>query len=211
MKRRLTLLALLLGLLFATSVVVLVGGRDSAAAGPIYTVPEVREGLARHPAAWLGRTIRVRGTPLPGAISAAASSDNTGEGHGGAPRGAQPISYVVCEKAGGVCAGALYPLVDHLYLIWVLTTSPTGSPSPGDVFSGTNPGVILVTPIYESDMMRGLRRIPLLGQYMPSAQRLNFSQNQAAVYRLRLQRAPVGAPWCAAKSCYYAQLLDTAS
>lgn len=35
--------------------------QSRGAAGPVYTVEQVKAGLAHHPSAWIGRTIRVKG------------------------------------------------------------------------------------------------------------------------------------------------------
>jgi hypothetical protein len=63
MQRRLPLLGCLVGLVLLTGLVVAAGG-SQAAQGPVHTVADLRERLIAQPAAWVGRTVRVRGIVL---------------------------------------------------------------------------------------------------------------------------------------------------
>ena len=58
MKRR---IALVLAALTLAVAIIMVVGRQPTPAGAVYTIGQVRAGLARHPWAWVGRTILVRG------------------------------------------------------------------------------------------------------------------------------------------------------
>ncbi len=57
-RRAAATLTLILGVVL---LVAAVAGRLSSHAEPVYTVAQVRAGLARQPAAWVGRTVLVRG------------------------------------------------------------------------------------------------------------------------------------------------------
>jgi hypothetical protein len=58
------IIAVLLTLAVAAGAVPVFVVHNPAAAGPVYTVAQVQAGLARHPQAWVGRTVLVRGTVL---------------------------------------------------------------------------------------------------------------------------------------------------
>lgn len=58
--RRIVLIALPLVAAVAVLVTVAARGLSARADGPTYTLAQVEAGLARHPAAWVGRTIRLR-------------------------------------------------------------------------------------------------------------------------------------------------------
>jgi hypothetical protein len=60
MRPWLRALPVLLGLTVLAAVLI-AAGRDSAVPSRVYTAGEVRAGLARHPQAWLNRTLLVRG------------------------------------------------------------------------------------------------------------------------------------------------------
>ncbi len=60
-RRAITTLGMVLGLALLAGLVAAVVGRPSSPAGPVYTVAQVRAGLARQPAAWAGRTLLMRG------------------------------------------------------------------------------------------------------------------------------------------------------
>src|SRR5437588_7823977 len=57
-------IAVLLAVALAAGAVLVFVVHSPAAAGPVYTVAQVQAGLARHPQAWVGRTVLVRGTTL---------------------------------------------------------------------------------------------------------------------------------------------------
>jgi len=57
-------LGVLLGLALLAGLVAAVVGRSSSPTGPVYTVAQVRTGLARQPAVWVGRTVLVRGVAV---------------------------------------------------------------------------------------------------------------------------------------------------
>ena len=58
------IIAVLLTLAVAAGTLPVFVVHNPAAAGPVYTVAQVQAGLARHPQAWVGRTVLVRGTLL---------------------------------------------------------------------------------------------------------------------------------------------------
>ncbi len=60
-RRAAATLGVVLGLALLAGLVAAFAGRPFSPAGSVYTVAEVRAGLARHPAAWAGRTLLVRG------------------------------------------------------------------------------------------------------------------------------------------------------
>ncbi len=57
-------LTIVLGMSLLAGLVTAVVRRPSSLAGPVYTVAQVRAGLARQPAAWAGRTLLVRGVAV---------------------------------------------------------------------------------------------------------------------------------------------------
>src|SRR3954451_25087299 len=57
-------IAVLLALALTAVVAFVFVVHSRAAAGPVYTVTQVQAGLARHPQAWVGRTVLVRGAML---------------------------------------------------------------------------------------------------------------------------------------------------
>ncbi len=60
-RRAVTTLGMVLGIALLAGLVASVVGRPSSPAGPVYTVAQVRAGLARQPGAWAGRTLLVHG------------------------------------------------------------------------------------------------------------------------------------------------------
>jgi len=57
-------LVVVLGMALLTELVTAGARRPSSLAGPVYTVAQVRAGLARQPAAWAGRTLLVHGVAV---------------------------------------------------------------------------------------------------------------------------------------------------
>jgi hypothetical protein len=149
----------------------------------------VVQGLARHPAAWVDHTVRVRGIALPEAIITTAYRD--------------------CSTRDVPCEVSLYPVVDRVSAIGspALSFASSARSTAGD-FVDSHAAVLLVRPDYKSDMLGTLRHVPLLGQYMPQPQRLSFAARAPSVYRVRLERGLLSAVWCFEAPCYDGRLLD---
>ena len=65
MKGHPGLLLALLGLILTTSLLVAITAGSDVTPGAVYSVAQVQAGLADHPQAWVGRTVRVRGMAEP--------------------------------------------------------------------------------------------------------------------------------------------------
>ena len=198
MKRSITAL---IGLVLAVGLVVtIVAG---AATEPVYTIAQVRAGLAQDPAAWVGRVVLVRGRVMASLLGRGASSLGT------------PLSDYVMTKG-------------HLQPPRCITTS-TGCPSPlaGLVPPGTIPDLHLqlkpawprrspvlwvrpqspapwIRPLPPAPWLAFLRRLPLLQRVLPAPQ-----QGRWGVYTVyRIQLLPPHRSPCTPNPCEDALLLD---
>ena len=199
MKRGITAL---IGLVLAIGLVVTIvaGG---VATEPVYTIAQVRAGLAHDPAARVGRVVLVRGRVMASVLGRGAFSLGT------------PLSYYVVTK------GRLQPPR-------CITTS-RGCPSPlaGIVPPGTNPALLLqlkpawphmspvlwvrpqspapwIRPPSLAPWLAFLRRLPLLRRVLSGA-----ATGTVGVYTVcRIQILPPHHSRCAPTPCDDALLLD---
>jgi hypothetical protein len=198
MKRGITTLICLV--LTVGLIVAIVAG---AATEPVYTIAQVRAGLAHDPAAWVGRSVLVRGRVMASVLGRGAFSLGT------------PLSDYVVTK------GRMQPPR-------CITTS-TGCPSPlaGIVPPGTSPVLLLqlkpawprrspvlwvrpqspapwIRPQPPAPWLASLRRLPLLRRVLPGPQRGRWG-----VYTVyRIQILPPHRSRCAPTPCDDALLLD---
>jgi len=188
MKRAFAVIAfLILALALAAGTTLAV--HNPIAAGPIYTVTQVQSGLARHPQAWIGRTVLVRGTILGWA-------GTNGPGTAGAsalpcfapcftPPAGWPAPHLVLLE--GTVTGAYPDLLTvvaqmrpHTLVLHVSSPVPA-SPSP----------------------LTFLRSLPVVGSWIPVPRQL--------IYRVRLlPSSPTVAPCrLALQACDDAILMGT--
>jgi hypothetical protein len=134
----------------------------SATSRAVYSVAQVRSGLAHHPGAWVGQTILVRGIVL----------------GGGFPIRFRLVHVVRPAMSIPIVALAISPLQPSDALVDASTQSPAlGLPL---AYGPSDP------------VLSFLRRLPWIGRFAPGPQRLSASQDGPAVYRVRLQVAPAG-------------------
>jgi hypothetical protein len=199
MKRGITAL---IGLVLAVGLVVTIvaGG---VATEPVYTIAQVRAGLAHDRAAWVGRSVLVRARVM-GVIWL----------RGAYSLGRRLPDYVVTKG--------------HMYPPKCITTA-TGCPSPlaGSVPPGTIPAILLwlkppwprrypvlwvrpqsptpwIRPLPSAPWLAFLRRLPLLRRVLPGPQRGRWGVS--TVYRMQIlppHRSP-----CTPNPCEDALLLD---
>ena len=135
----------------------------AGSAREVYSVADVRAGLARDPHAWAGQTVLIRadviGSWFPVRwVSATASRPSAG-------RTGLVQLLISLPQPGGV-------LVDN-------STQPPALGLP-----------LAFAP--EDQVLSFLRRLPWIGRFAPGPQRLSVDPGQPAVYRVRIQVAPAG-------------------
>lgn len=154
--------------------------RGSGSFSQVYSVREVRAGIARHPSAWLGRTVLVRAIASGAWLPLAIGGPGSGSG------------FTVMWFYGG--RGRPLPSTRTILPSALLTDSSTQAPAAGLplAFGGEDP------------LLSFLRRLPWIGRFMPRPRSLNWGS--PAIYHVRLQSAPAGS--CGHAICYEAVLLD---
>jgi hypothetical protein len=168
-------------LTIAVAAAVLLVRDRTEAGGPTYTVGEVEAGLQKDPAAWLGRTIRLRASALP--------------------------FPAPCRGPTQAACGGSYWLVKQSSLVDSLASNQDGyggwSVAEVDqLFSQPAPVSLLLYP--EPDrLLATLRRVPWLGGLLPRPQPV-FG---GVIYRVRLRLAERDAH-CGYGPCYWAILAD---
>jgi len=184
--RRVVLLAL--GLVLVAGLVAAVVGRR--APERVYTVAQVRAGLARQPAAWAGRTLLVRGI-------AAASSWDVGVGPGvnaiqfcgTRPIGSapQPCELPLAAPNGPNGAGTT------AYLTLVDASVRVDPIHPFFMPRRVNALVLAVQPVTPNPLVALARRLPPLARFLPVPRQVPGGVSQ--LYRIRLR--PAGSARCA--------------
>lgn len=191
MGRRHAILALLAILVIGAVSAAWTLARHEPPTEPLVTVAQVRDGLARHPQAWRGRTVRVRGL-IVGANYGAASllpGCPTGPGSCSLVLPAQATAHLLLvADSPTVTAGSGHGL------IWqgqtLLDTRLISGPSVEVLVGGL---VLRTQPTMASRLAAMLRRLPLLGALAPPEQPLIIPR-APEVYRMRIPVAPV--PGC---------------
>jgi hypothetical protein len=205
MKRGITAL---IGLLLAVGLVVTIIAGDMAPE-PVYTIAQVRAGLAHDPAAWVGRSVLVRARVmgaiwLRGAFSEGAPLSDyvVTKGRLPPPRCITTSTGCPSPLAGLVPPGAspalganpdlhlqLKPAWPHMSpVLWVRPQSPAP----------------WIRPLPPAPWLAFLRRLPLLQRVLPGPQRGHWG-----VYTVyRIQILPPHRSRCAPTPCDDALLLD---
>jgi len=122
-----------------------------AATGPVYTVLQVRDGLACNPSAWVGRTVRVRASITRMAVGLGVAPNNGGTGQPPNLLDLPPGTYarIVLGPDGPVRDGSLAYYPDARLVV---------SPRVPDVF---------LTMLHHLPLVGGFIHVPYLG-YAPA-------------------------------------------
>jgi hypothetical protein len=188
------IIAVLLALALTAAVAFVFVVHSRAAAGPVYTVTQVQAGLARHPQAWVGRTVLVRGT----AFGWVAASGTDGVS-------ALPC-FGPCPLSLALQSGFTAP---HL----VLVQGTVGNSYPdliGTVGSYRSLTLLLQVPATSPNpLLTFVRGLPVIGSLLPATGRGHAGTLQ--VYRVRLLPTSPTVARCrlALRACDDALLLTT--
>jgi len=157
-----------------------------AATGPVYTVMQVRDGLARNPLAWAGRTVRVRASIVSMAVGLGVAPNNGGTGQAPNLLDLPPGTYarIVLGPDGPVRDGSLAYYPDARLVI---------SPRAPDVF---------LTMLHHLPLVGGLIHVPYLA-YAPA----DLARPRVVVLYL----PPKSKGGCTHGPCQDALLLDAGS
>ncbi len=166
-RRAAATLGVVLGLALLAGLVAAVAGRPSS--GPVYTVAEVRAGLARQPVAWAGRTLLVRGVTVDSLWA-------TG-----------PTTSVVqfCYVPPFTCPLAA-PNGTTVYLALI---DDSAQPNPR-LFGSVNPTntttlLLTVQPVAPNPLIALARRLPPLTRFLPAQGQTPGGASH--LYRIRLR------------------------
>jgi len=156
------------------------------ATGPVYTVMQVRDGLARNPSAWVGRTVRVRASITGMAVGLGVAPNNGGTGQPPNLLDLPPGTYawIVLGPAGPARDGSLAYYPDARLVV---------SPRAPDPF---------LTAIHRLPLVGGFIHVPYLG-YAPA----NLARPRVFVLYLPSKSKGV----CTHGPCQDALLLDADS
>lgn len=157
-----------------------------AATYPVYTVMQVRDGLARNPSAWVGRTVRVRASVTGMAVGLGVAPNNGGTGQPPNLLDLPPGTYarIVLGPDGPVRDGSLAYYPDARLVV---------SPRAPDPF---------LTAIHRLPLVGGFIHVPYLG-YAPA----NLAHPRVFVLYLPSKSKGV----CTHGPCQDALLLDADS
>ncbi len=157
-----------------------------AATGPVYTVMQVRDGLARNSSAWVGRTVRVRASITRMAVGWGVAPNNGGTGQIPNLLDLPPGTYarIVLGPDGPVRDGSLAYYPDARLVV---------SPRASDPF---------LTAIHRLPLVDGFIHVPYLG-YAPAS----LARPRVFVLYLPSKSKEV----CAHGPCQDALLLDADS
>jgi len=172
-RRRLAAtMSVVLGLALLAGLVAAVTGRPSSPPGPVYTVAEVRAGLARQPAAWAGRTLLVRGVA---AESFWAIGPTTSMGH-------------FCYLSPFTC-----PLIaPNGATVYLMLTNDSVRSNPNAFFmmgapTNTTTLLLAVQPIAPNPLITFARRLPSLARFLSAQGQVPGGISH--FYRIRLRSA----------------------
>lgn len=188
-------------IILIASVIVLAGGVAFAATratapATVYTVSQVRAGLAHDPGAWLGRVVLVRGALAAGWFAYAPLG--TGRGAG------QAFVTTLLQRRAAVSSApphsAPLPSTPPPSLFSFANTTLTLSDSGAPLTTNRLP-LVLGAP---NSVLAWLRRLPLVGHAMPGPQIVQWGR--AGVYRVVVQSAPRQS--CATGACYQLEAPD---
>jgi hypothetical protein len=187
-RRVVTTLGMVLGIALLAGLVAAVVGRPSSPAGPVYTVAQVRAGLARQPGAWAGRTLLVRGSA---AETFWATGPTSGQGHLCDPRffGGHPQ---LCSLVRANGATVYLTLMDDS--VQLDPTHPLFIRQQATTMSLN----LAVQPIAPSPLIALVRRVAPLARFLPMQGQVPGGVSH--LYRIRLQ--PAGSAPCARPAAF---------
>jgi hypothetical protein len=182
---------------------ILLGGALALAVGQlslptqVYTVAQVAQGLARHPAAWVGRTILIRGEVLQATewipkprvwptATLGASGVAVPWGWIGSTLVTSPT--LPCITSNEPCAS---PLVEPLRpgpRVYVLLFDQMPDLSPPTTHRRTLPPLLTLLVQGPSPMLDALRRVPVIARWVPPLRYVDWGH--AAVYRVTITPRP---------------------
>ncbi len=171
-------LGVVLGMALLAGLVAAVAGRPFSPAGSVYTVAEVRAGLARQPASWTGRTVLVRGIA---AGSFWATGPTSSQGHLCDPRsiGGRPQ---LCPLAAPNRATVYLMLIDHSVRFNPMMLQPANRTTL----------LLVVQPVAPNSLIALARRLPPLARFLPMQGQVPGGVSH--LYRIRLR--PAGSTPC---------------
>ncbi len=190
-RRAAATMGAVLGLALLAGLVAAVAGRPFSPAGPVYTVAEVRAGLARHPAAWAGRTLLVRGVAVESSWAIRSTISGVYEFHLCDARsfGSHPS---FCPLAGPNRTTVYLTLIDDSVQINPMYT-PFILPQAKMITLN-----LAVQPITPNPLIALARRLPPLAGFLPMQGQVPGGVSH--LYRIHLQSA--GSARCARPSSF---------
>ncbi len=183
-RRAAAILGVVVGMALLAGLVAAVAKRPSSPAGPVYTVAQVRAALARQPAAWVGRTVLVRGIAILSFW----------------PIGSAGGSSVPCALPPGDLPAALHgpescPLAAPLtaprgttvYLRLVDDSARSDPRHPFFLLRPPNPLTLdlAVQPVTPNPLIAFARRLPPLARFLPVSGQVMGRVSH--LYRVRLR------------------------
>lgn len=193
--------------------VIAIGGAIAAVravtpSGPVYSVAQVAAGLLRHPRAWAGRTVRVRGDV---AMLVEVSPKGIGTWSArfcSAQRCAMPypimypgarLHVILVDNGPPLGAVTMYELQREVAFNVPFSTDPSAVPH-----------LMLLAQLPErSGLLATLRRLPLVGKLFPNPSPSTVPGHVERVYRVRI--LPRGQSRCTLGVwCYDGTLLGSA-
>jgi len=178
-RRAITTLGMVLGLALLAGLVAAVVGRPSSPAGPVYTVAQVRAGLARQPAAWAGRTLLVRGIAAQ-TLWATGPTNGIGQScYRPFPPSSGPGSCPLVAPHGATVY--LWLIDDSSQSLRSHLSQPLFLAQPSDT---TILGLV-VQPVTPNPLLALARRVPPLARFLPIQGQVPGGVPH--LYRIRLQ------------------------
>ncbi len=177
-------LGVLLGLAVLAGLVAAVAGHPSSPAGPVYTVAQVRAGLARQPAAWVGRTVLVRGIAILSfwPIGSAGGSS--------VPCALPPGALPPALHGPQFCPLAAPPPAPRGTTVYLRLVDDSARSDPRHPFFLLRPSNLLtlelaVQPVTLNPLMAVARRLPPLARFLPAPEQVPGGVSH--LYRVRLR------------------------
>jgi len=188
-RRAAATLGVVLGVALLAGLVAAVAGRPSS--GPVYTVAEVRAGLARQPAAWAGRTLLVRGSATQTLWAIGSTTSGAYEFHLCDPRffGGHPQFCPLAGPNGGT-----------VYLTLLDDSVQLNPRYPAFILQQAKMMAVnlAVQPVAPNPLIALARRLPPLARFLPMQGQVPGGVSH--LYRIRLQS--VGSARCAYPSSF---------
>jgi len=190
-RRAIATLGVVVGMAVLAGLVAAVVSRLFSSDGPVYTVAQVRAGLARQPAAWAGRTLLVRG-----------SATQTLWGIRSTPSGAYEVHFCNARFFGGhpqFCA-LTRPNGATVYLTLIDDSARIDPRRPFFILQQAKMMALnlAVQPVAPNPLVALARRLPPLARFLPMQGQVPGGVSH--LYRIRLQSA--GSARCAQPSSF---------